>query len=141
MQKITYRKVIVSDFKNVCKFVDDWLSGRRLKEGGGNDYFVSRNQHKSYFKNLHVWLALDKEKIIAWGVKEQSGILIHLLVDAHYRGKGIGTEMMNHIQPQIIRSKSDQMTGNPKEFYERLGYKSISSVFVGKKKNIELMSK
>jgi len=139
--KIIYRKVIASDFNNVCKFVDNWLSGRRLKEGGGNDYFVSRNQHSSYFKTRHVWIALDKKNIIAWAVKERSGVLIHLLVDARYRGKGIGTQMMNHIKPQIIRSKTDQMTGDPKKFYEKNGYKSMSSKLIGRKKNIELMSK
>ncbi len=141
LQNIIYRKVVVSDFNNVTKFVDDWLSGRKLKEGGGNDYFVTRNQHKTYFKNCHVWIALDAEKIIAWGVKEKSGVLIHLLVDANYRGKHIGTEMMHRINPDVIRSKSDQMTGDPREFYETLGYKVVSTQMIGKKKNIELMSK
>lgn len=141
LQNIEYRKVIISDFDNVSNFVDKWLSGRAIKEGGGNDYFVTKNQHKSYFKNCHVWIALDNNKIIGWAVKEKSNVLIHLLIDANYRGFGIGSELMKKLNPDIIRSKSDQMTGNPKIFYEKLGYKTISQNKVGKKNNIDLMTK
>lgn len=138
---IIYRTVVAQDFEAVCSFVDKWLSGRALKEGGGNDYFVSRNQQKTYFANCHVYVALDGERIIAWGVKERSGVLIHLLVDANYRGRGIGQEMMSRLKPDIVRSKSDQSTGDPKMFYEKCGFKSISQHMIGKKKNIELLSR
>lgn len=37
--------------------------------------------------------------------------------------------------------KNDQQTGNPKGFYESLGYKSVIDSMVGKKSNIELMTK
>lgn len=141
MQKIIYRKVVKNDFDDVTKFVDKWLSGRAIKEGGGNDYFVTKNQHKSYFKNCHVWIALDDKKIVAWVVKEKTNILIHLLVAADYRKMGIGQELMRIINPDIIRSKSDQMTGNPNKFYQKMGYKSINKSMVGTKKNIELMTK
>lgn len=141
MSDITYRNVKKEDFINVCKFVDKWLSGRALKEGGGNDYFVTKNQHKSYFKNCTVIVALDKNKIIGWGVKGKNNVLNHLLIDANYRGKGIGKELMKILNPSIIRSKSDQMTGDPKEFYEKMGYKSTIDRKIGEKNNIELMTK
>jgi hypothetical protein len=141
MSEIIIRKVTVEDFENVCNFVDKWLSGRAIAEGGGNDYFVSKEQHKSYFKNCHVLIALDNNKIIGWGVKEKSGVLIHLLVAGDYRGKGIGGMILKELNPQIIRSKSDQQTGDPKEFYMKYGYKSFSANKVGKKSNIELMTK
>ena len=141
MSEIKYRKAEVKDFDNVCKFVDKWLSGRALKEGGGNDYFVTKNQHKAYFKNCVVYVAIDKDEIVGWGVKGRNNVLNHLLVNAHYRGKGIGTELLNIIKPDIIRSKSDQQTGNPKDFYEKHGYKSVIKDYVGKKNNIELMTK
>ena len=141
MSDIEIRKVEKNDFQNIQKFVDKWLSGRAIKEGGGNDYFVTKNQHKSYFKNYHVYIALDKDKIIGWLVKEKSNVLIHLLIDPYYRGKGIGKQMMTIANPDIIRSKSDQQTGDPKLFYERLGYKIVIDSKVGKKKNIDMMSK
>lgn len=138
---VEYRKVVPSDFDSVCVFVDKWLSGRAVKEGGGNDYFVSRAQQREYFAHCHVYLGLVDGEIIAWGVKERTGVLIHLLVNPHYRGQGIGKEMMKRMSPDIVRSKTDQMTGNPKTFYEQCGYKSVSNSLVGKKKNIEFMTR
>jgi len=138
---IIIRCVVKDDFDNVTKFVDKWLSGRALSEGGGNDYFVTKNQHKSYFKNCHVFIALDGDKIIGWGVKEKSNVLIHLLIDANYRNIGLGKRMMKAINPMIIRSKSDQQTGDPRKFYEKLGYKIVCKNKTGRKNNIELMTK
>jgi GNAT superfamily N-acetyltransferase len=135
---------VKEDFENVRLFVDKWLSGHGPaieREGGGNDYFVSKQQHRDYFKSQHVYIALDGKKIIGWGVKEKTNILIHLLIDANYRGKGIGQKMMKIINPMIVRSKSDQSTGDPKKFYEKLSYKSVTHKKVGRKKNIELLIK
>ena len=142
--KIIIRRVVKSDFENVRKFVDKWLSGHgpaELRKGGGNDYFVSKQQHRDYFKNCSVYIALDNDNVIGRGVKEKTNILIHLLIDANYRGRGIGQKMMKIINPDIIRSKSDQSTGDPKKFYEKLGYKSVTPGKTGRKKNIELLTK
>lgn len=141
VSKFQYRKVKKIDFDKVTKFVDKWLSGRAIKEGGGNDYFVSYNQHKSYFKNCHVWIIIDKNEIIGWGVKEKSNILIHLLISAKYRGLGLGAKLLKIMNPDIIRSKSDQMTGDPKDFYIKMGYKTVFKNKTGKKKNIDLLTK
>ena len=141
---IKYRRASMKDLQNIRKFVDFWLSGRAMNKGiknAGNDYFVSIGQQKSYLKNCIVLLAHYKNKIVGWAVKERTNVLIHLLVAADCRGMGIGKEMMSQLKPDIIRSKSDQQTGDPAPFYEMLGYKRISDVKVGKKKNIEFMSK
>ena len=45
MSNIIIRKVEKNDFNSLIKFVDKWLSGRALKEGGGNDYFVTKNRN------------------------------------------------------------------------------------------------
>ena len=52
-------------------------------------------------------------------VKGKNNVLIHLLIDAKYRGKGIGKKILKKLNPDIIRSKSDQQTGDPKQFYEK----------------------
>ena len=67
--------------------------------------------------------------------------MIHLLIAADQRGKGIGKEMLRQLNPDIIRSKSDQMTGNPASFYEKNGYVLCNTIQVGKKRNIDLMMK
>ena len=139
--KIIYRRAKHSDLDDIVKFVDWWLAGRAVKEGGGNDYFVTRKQHLSYTKNCIVLLAMLGDKIVGWGVVEQSNVMIHLLIAADQRGKGIGKEMLRRLNPDIIRSKSDQMTGNPASFYEKNGYILCDTIQVGKKRNIDLMMK
>ena len=144
-KKIVYRRATRKDLPDIRKFVDYWLSGRAKAKGiknAGNDYFVTYNQHRSYIKNCYVWLALDNNLIVGWGVKQKNNVMIHLLVDANYRGRGIGAKMLELMNPDIIRSKSDQMTGDPATFYEKHGYMKISQkTMVGKKRNIDLMVK
>lgn len=143
-KNIIYRRATRNDLVPVRSFVDFWLSGRAKGQGiknAGNDYFVTTNQHKAYFRSCIVYVALDGEKIVGWAVKQRSNVLIHLLVAGDYRGKKIGRELMDRIKPDIIRSKTDQQTGDPFSFYEKLGYRKIGRVKVGKKKNIEFLTK
>jgi len=147
--KIIYRRASLKDLKEICKFVDYWLSGRGLRLGisnAGNDYFISPSQHRTYLKYCIVYIALKQTltthpKIVGWVVKERTNVLIHLLIAGDERKKGIGQSLLKIINPDIIRSKSDQMTGNPAEFYEQNGYMKISKIKVGKKSNIDLMVK
>jgi len=141
-ESITYRRACLKDLQNIQEFVDFWLSGRAVKIGGGNDYFVSRSQQKGYLKNTIVLLAEMKGEIVGWAVKGRNNVLIHLLVAADYRGKGIGKKMLERLNPDVIRSKSDQMTGDPVGFYEKNGYMVFNAnTKVGKKSNIDLMIK
>jgi N-acetylglutamate synthase-like GNAT family acetyltransferase len=142
--KITYRRARWSDLKPISQFVDFWLSGRAKNQGiknAGNDYFVSTSQHKSYLKKCTVFLAESKKTIVGWAVKERTNVLIHLLVAADMRGYGIGTELLRRLNPDIIRSKTDQQTGDPGPFYEKNGYINIGASLVGKKRNIQFMCK
>lgn len=141
--KIIYRRATIADLDNIQIFVDYWLSGRALRDNknGGNDYFVSKGQHKSYLKNSHVLIAVEEGKIVGWAVKGRNDVMIHLLIAGDCRGKGVGTELLKRLNPSVIRSKSDQQTGDPFSFYKKHGYKRASSVKVGKNDNIELLSK
>lgn len=142
--EIEYRRARKSDLYDIQKFVDFWLSGRAKSQGiknSGNDYFVTINQHKSYLRNYIVYLALENKKIIGWGVKERSNVLIHLLIAADKRGLGIGAKLLKLLNPDVIRSKSDQQTGDPASFYEKYGYMRISDIKIGRKENIEFMVK
>jgi len=143
-EKIIYRRARHSDLITIRKFVDWWLAGRAKDAGienAGNDYFVTTKQHQGYIKNTIVLLAIINEEIVGWGVKEKNNVLIHLLVATTHRGRGIGKEMLRQLNPDIIRSKSDQQTGNPAEFYEKNGYVLCDTIQVGKKRNIDLMMK
>lgn len=140
-QPITYRSAIVEDLPNICKFVDFWLSGgaKRLHiPGGGQDFFVPRGRQEAYIKYKTTCLATYLDEIIGWAVKSRNETLIHLLVSAMYRGKGIGGHMLKILNPSFVRSKSDQSTGDPLKFYQKHGYEIIEAG-QGKNKNIDIM--
>jgi len=128
-----YRPAILSDLDPIISLVDRLLAGR--------DFFCPRGQHIGYFKYKTIVLCFDENKLIAWSVRQKNGSLIHLLVDPDYRGKGIGGHLLEVLQPLLIRSKSDQSTGDPYPFYLKHGYEKTTDERVGKNRNIDLLSK
>lgn len=128
-----YRLAELTDLDQIVPFVDHLLAG--------HDFFCPRGQHISYFKYKTILLSFDQAKLIGWAVRQRNGSLIHLLVDPGYRGKGIGSHLLNLLEPTLVRSKSDQSTGDPIKFYEKHGYAKTSDERVGKNKNIDLLSR
>jgi len=125
MQNINFRKATVTDLEKIRIYTDFWLSGRgkKIKAAGAvNDYFISPRQHKKYITKYTVHIALEDEKIIAWAVIDNKNTLINFLIAGDKRNQGLGKKLLNIIQPQIIRSKSNQSSGNPAAFYEKCGY-------------------
>lgn len=140
---ITYRPAALVDLPTITSFVDFWLSGgaKRLKiAGAGADYFVPHAQQKGYVTYKVTYLAFDQGNLIGWAVKSKNQTLIHLLVHPDYRGKGVGKNLLKIIDPEFIRSKSDQSTGNPLKFYLKAGFQ-ITESSVGKHKNIDILKK
>lgn len=128
-----YRLAVIDDLDAIIELVDRLLAGR--------DFFCPRGQHIGYFKYKTILLCLDQAKLIGWSVRQLNGSLIHLLVDTDYRGNGIGSHLLELLQPLLIRSKSDQSTGDPLSFYQKHGYQKTSDDRVGKNKNIDLLSR
>lgn len=127
---IIYRKARIDDLGAIGHFTDWWISGRGKAKGvvgAVNDCFITRKQHQKYVEKYETLLAFRGAAIVGWAVLEPSGVLIHLLVAGHRRGQGIGKAMMLILRPKVIRSKSDQSTGDPIRFYEKLGYRRLRS--------------
>lgn len=125
---IIYRQAVVDDLKAISRFTDFWLSGRGKRvnaPGAVDDYFISPSQHKKYICKYRTFLCLDELEIIAWAVVEPSGTLISLLVAGNRRGEGIGRAVIELLSPKLVRSKSNQSSGNPRPFYEKMGYKLL----------------
>jgi len=141
---IIYRPAEQSDTDAIVYFVDYWLSGgakHDLAPGGGQDYFVPRARHEGFLKKHHVLIALDGNHIVGWAVTTQKHSLIHLLVAGDCRGQGVGQEMLARLNPQLVRSKIDQTTGDPTEFYLQRGYQLTAQPIAGAKDNIRLLEK
>jgi hypothetical protein len=125
-----YRKAKNWDFDDIRFFVDYWLSGRGKRYGAENvvnDYFLSHSQIMRYIKKYTTWLCYIDTMLVGWAVIHPNGTLYHFLISGQFRGYGIGTKFLTHINPRVIRSKSDQSTGDPSPFYERLGYHHVGT--------------
>lgn len=141
---IVYRRAKMADLAAVIEFTDYWLAGRGKADGVPgvvNDYFISHKQHFDYIQRYSVLLALIDGGLIGWAVSNQHHVLIHVLIGGGYRSRGIGGEMIRRLNPEVIRSKMDQSTGDPAAFYERCGYERAAGKPIGKKKNIQLFIK
>jgi len=142
--EIKYRNATMEDLPAIVRFVDYWLTGGAEKDkvpGATHDFFVSRGRQQGYLAKYDVLLAICERAIVGWAVKTNRNILIHLLVAVPFRGKGIGGEMLARLNPEIVRSKMDQKSGDPADFYMKQGYFKLSCERFGKKENIELFVK
>lgn len=134
----------MEDLKRIAAFVDFWLTGGGIPDGvpgSGHDFFVPVGRHEAYLGKYHVLLALYEGEIVGWAVKTKKGVLIHLLVAGTFRGNGIGGEMLRRMSPDVVRSKFDQSSGDPSEFYRKHGYVKASPERLGKKKNIDIFTR
>lgn len=142
--EIKYRKAAMEDLAAIVRFVDYWLTGGAVSDrvpGATHDFFVSRGRQEAYLAKYDVLLAICERVIVGWAVKTNRNILIHMLVAVPFRGKGIGGEMIRRLAPEIVRSKMDQKSGDPADFYMKQGYYRLSCERLGKKENIELFAK
>lgn len=138
---VVYRKAVTDDLDGIANFTDFWIGGLGISckvPGAGHDFFVPKGRHRDYLRKYAVLLAIYCGEIVGWAVKTNKGVLIHLLVAGTFRGQGIGRKMLDLLEPEVVRSKMDQSTGDPAKFYAKAGYISKSSERLGRKKNIEL---
>ena len=143
---IIYRPATLDDMDSICHYVDYWLSGLARRDGlqeGGKDYFVPRGRHEGFItKDSHnVLLAIDTNHIVGWAVTTRKKSLIHLLISGEMRARGIGKEMLRILDPDIVRSKIDQSTGDPTPFYLTQGYIDSELGPIGKHQNIRILKK
>jgi len=140
---VKYRLASMEDLEAIVRFVDYWLSGGAEKDkvpGATHDFFVPYGRQQKYLAKYVVLLAICEKAIVGWAVKTNRGVLIHMLVAVPFRGKGIGGEMLRRLSPEIVRSKMDQKSGDPADFYMKNGYYKLSCERFGKNENIELFA-
>lgn len=138
---VTYRKALKTDLDKLRDFVDTYLK----------DYFLPEEILADKLDRDLVILALNyNEDIIGIAIKSTlNHTLWNLLVHPEYRGRGIGKALVELTKPLKIRCKWNISTGNPTEFYEKLGYGKIGQPTYGvvrmdrksKQKSIQMMTK
>lgn len=57
----------------------------------------------------------------------KGSVLHNLYLSPEVRGSGIGSAVVRHFQPQIIRAKTNMLAGDPTKFYEQAGYKPVAA--------------
>ena len=125
------RRAEIKDQFIISKYLDQYLR---------KDWFETRQRLRGFLITQRCHVAFDGNKLIGFSVTERNDVMIRLLIIPTYRGLGIGAMMLKESNPQIIRSKTDQSTGDPSSFYEKHGY-FPQGVKIGRKKNIQLMMK
>ena len=125
---ITIRKATEDDIKDVVKFVDKNFT----REGYG---FVTSGQMATEIKRGSCYLAFDGDAIV--GSRIGLNRIYNLAVKKEYRKTGIGRQLVEVHEPDLIRVKAEpvgnlskaQLAGfkNPEGFYESLGY-SLDSI-------------
>lgn len=141
IMEVVYRQAVMEDLQEIANFTDFWLGGLGISAkvpGAGHDFFIPKGRHADYIRKQVVFVAIYCDEIVAWAVKSRKGVLIHLLIAGTFRDQGIGKRLLGLLKPDVIRSKSDQSTGDPGKFYESQGYVRQSPERVGRKKNIEI---
>jgi N-acetylglutamate synthase-like GNAT family acetyltransferase len=91
----------------------------------------------------HSWIVLDQEKLVGWAMitgKNVGRTLYNLIVHPKYRNRHIGAILITALKPDVIRSKTDQATGDPTEFYKKMGYE-VTEMRQGRKKKINIMKR
>lgn len=128
----TIRRARADDLKRIQAFLDSYL--RR-------DWFLSPKGLVQMLESLYWWMAECDGELRAVAAMNKQGALMQLLVHPDYRKCGIGRRLLERLRPAIIRSRSDQSTGDPRLFYEKNGYRSVGVTKVGRRRNIELLER
>jgi GNAT superfamily N-acetyltransferase len=127
---LTVRLATPSDLVPLTFFFDTALR---------KDYFLKRGQLADILKDQchQVYVAEVDTVLVGVAVLTHGSRLVNALVHPAYRGLGIGRQLVRHSAASEVRAKIDMSTGDPREFYESLGFES-TGCFNGKG-NIEMM--
>jgi len=103
------------------------------------DYFLRRGQLKEILHGPHhrVYVAEIDAVLVGAAILTAGTRLVNVLVHPAYRGLGIGRELVNGSGASELRAKLDMSSGDPRGFYESLGFAPTGRR--NGKGNIELM--
>lgn len=103
------------------------------------DYFLRRGQLIDMLDSPYhkVWIAEIDTILVGVAITTRGTRLVNALVHPAYRGLGIGRALVCHTGVTEVRAKLDLSTGDPRPFYESLGFHPTGNR--NGKGNIEVM--
>jgi ribosomal protein S18 acetylase RimI-like enzyme len=128
--RLTMRPAGVADLVPLTFFIDAVLR---------KDYFLRRGQLEGMLRDRYHEILIAELDTILVGVAitTRGTHLVNLLVHPAYRKLGIGRCLIERSGTQSVSVKLDMSSGNPRAFYEALGFESTGQR--NKKGNIETM--
>ena len=127
---LTVRPSAAGDLVPLCFFFDTVLR---------KDYFLRRGQLEDILNGPHhkVFVAEIDGILVGVAILTRGTRLLNALVHPAYRGLGIGKELVSQSGAREVRAKLDMSTGDPRGFYESLGFEPTNQF--NAKGNIQLM--
>jgi len=105
------------------------------------DYFLRRGQLAELVSDRchQVYVAELDQILVGVAITTGGKRLVNALIHPAYRGLGIGRALVRRTRATEVRAKLDMSTGDPRPFYNRLGFASTG--VRNKKGNIETMKR
>jgi GNAT superfamily N-acetyltransferase len=90
------------------------------------DYYIRRAQLEEILsgKRHETFVALEGNWIVAFAILTRGSRLVNILVHPSYRGVGLGQAMIEASEAKSVRVKLDMVSGDPTEFYKRVGFRT-----------------
>lgn len=128
--RLTVRPAGLPDLVPLTFFIDAVLR---------KDYFLRRGQLEAMLRDRYHEILIAELDTILVGVAitTRGTHLVNLLVHPAYRKLGIGRCLIERSEAQSVSVKLDMSSGNPRAFYEALGFESTGQR--NRKGNIESM--
>ncbi len=91
------------------------------------DYFLRRGQLRDMLRGgrHRVLVAEIGGVLVGIAVTTRRATLVNLLIHPAFRGVGLGSALVDASGAQTVRVKTDMRSGDPRRFYEQLGFKAI----------------
>jgi ribosomal protein S18 acetylase RimI-like enzyme len=127
---LTVRPARLPDLVPLSFFIDAVLR---------KDYFLRRGQLESMLRDRYheILIAELDTVLVGVAITTRGTHLVNLLVHPAYRKLGIGRCLIERSEAQSVSVKLDMSSGNPRAFYEALGFESTGQR--NRKGNIERM--
>lgn len=89
------------------------------------DYFLRRGQLADMLRSPYheVYVAELGPVLVGVAITTRGARLVNALVHPAYRGLGIGRVLVHHSGATEVRAKLDMHAGDPRPFYESLGFR------------------